>query len=136
VRWFDAVAQTFRTKLDHLRDWTSANRRKDGPRVRYERVEEFPDRLKTATFYVAGEGPYPWAAAILCPCGCGDVIELNLMEQASPCWSVRQNTDGTITLMPSIWRSKGCRSHFLIRNSRIDWCRPESFSSSRRIRRR
>ncbi|MGE3343138.1 MAG: DUF6527 family protein [Vicinamibacterales bacterium] len=34
-----------------------------------------------------------WAAALLCPCGCGDVIELNLVEQASPCWRVRQHRD-------------------------------------------
>jgi hypothetical protein len=122
VRWFDSVAQTLRTKLRKLRDWGGTSRRTRGPRIRYERVEEVPNPLKPSTVYVVGEERYPWAAAMLCPCGCGDVIELNLLEQASPCWSVRENSDDTITVMPSIWRTKGCRSHFLIRNSHIDWC--------------
>jgi hypothetical protein len=26
--------------------------------------------VKPATLYVAGEEAYPWAAAMLCPCGC------------------------------------------------------------------
>lgn len=121
MRLFDALAQTLRTTLNQVRDWSGTKRRTSRPRIRYERVEEFPDQLKPSTVYVAGEERYPWAAAMLCPCGCGDVIELNLLEDASPCWMVRQNTDNTITLIPSVWRTRGCRSHFLIRNSRVDW---------------
>lgn len=134
MRWFDALAQGFRTKLDRLRGWRRPSRRKRRPSIRYERVEEFPDRLKASTFYVAGEERYPWAAAMLCPCGCGDVIELNLLEQASPYWSIRQNSDGTITLIPSVWRTKGCRSHFLIRDSCIDWYGRDLRSDSRPTR--
>jgi len=47
-----------------------------------------------------------------------------------------ENRDGTITLKPSVWRTKGCRSHFLVRNSRIDWCRSEFGSARGRFRRR
>lgn len=88
-----------------------------------------PDELKAFTMYVAGEEQHLWAAAMLCPCGCGDVIELNLLKQASPCWSVRLHADGSVSLVPSVWRSKGCRSHFLVRHGRIGWCRSESYSS-------
>ena len=126
MKWFDALTQTLRDRVSDARQWVGAKvRPQRGPRIRYERVEDFPDRLSPSTLYVAGEEPYVWAAAMLCPCGCGDVIELNLMEQASPSWSVRQRRDGSVTLMPSVWRTKGCRSHFFIRNSRIDWCRSE-----------
>lgn len=86
------------------------------------RVEEFPDKLDQAKVYLAGEGDNLWAAAMICPCGCGDVIELNLLQQARPCWSVQEHADGTLTLAPSVWRQKGCRSHFLLRHGRIDWC--------------
>ena len=96
-------------------------RRTSQPRLQYERVDEFPDLLRPSTLYVAGEEPHMWAAALLCPCGCGDVIELNLLGQARPCWSVRQHRDGSVTLTPSVWRRKGCRSHFFVRNSRIAW---------------
>ncbi len=86
------------------------------------RVEEFPDTLEKAKVYLAGEGGSLWAAAMICPCGCGEVIELNLLKQARPCWSAQEHSDGTITLAPSVWRQKGCRSHFLLRRGRINWC--------------
>ncbi len=92
------------------------------PRVfRAARVEEFPDTLRNATVYLAGEGDNLWAASMICPCGCGEVIELNLLKQARPCWSAQEHPDGTITLMPSVWRQKGCRSHFFVRRGQIDW---------------
>jgi hypothetical protein len=86
------------------------------------RVEEFPDRLERAKVYLAGENDNLWAAAMICPCGCGEVIELNLLRQARPCWSVQEHSDKTITLAPSVWRQKGCRSHFILRHGRIVWC--------------
>jgi hypothetical protein len=86
------------------------------------RVEEFPDKLDRAKVYLAGEGDNLWAAAMICPCGCGDVIKLNLLKQARPCWGVQEHSDGTVTLAPSVWRQKGCGSHFLLRHGRIDWC--------------
>jgi hypothetical protein len=124
--WED-IRPSFRQKTDGACAWAGGRvggRR--GPRLRYERLEEFP--LNPATLYVAGEQPYMWAAALLCPCGCGEVIELNLMELASPRWSVREHRDGSVTLVPSVWRTKGCRSDFLVRHSRIDWCRSNSQS--------
>lgn len=88
----------------------------------YVRVEDIPDRLIPANVYLAGEDNNLWAAAMLCPCGCKDVIELNLMTQARPCWKVQQHPDRTVSLAPSVWRQKGCGSHFFVRHGRIDWC--------------
>lgn len=122
MKWLGSLRESLRNGLVIIEDWLPAPlRRISRPRLRYERVDEFPDLLKPSTLYVAGE-EHMWAAAMLCPCGCGDVIELNLLEQASPCWSVRQHRDGSVTLMPSVWRRKGCCSHFFVRNSRIYWC--------------
>jgi hypothetical protein len=86
------------------------------------RVDEFPEKLERAKVYLAGEGDNLWAASMICPCGCGEVIELNLLKQARPCWSAQEHSDGTVTLAPSVWRQKGCRSHFFVRHGRIDWC--------------
>ncbi len=86
------------------------------------RVDEFPDKIDGSKVYLAGEGDNLWAAAMLCPCGCGEVIELNLLQQARPCWSAQEHPDGTISLAPSVWRQKGCRSHFFVRHGLIDWC--------------
>jgi len=89
---------------------------------RFVRVEEFPEKLERAKVYLAGEGNNLWAAAMICPCGCGEVIELNLLKQARPCWSVQEHSDRTVSIVPSVWRKKGCRSHFVVRHGRIDWC--------------
>ena len=85
-------------------------------------VDEFPDSIRSRAVYVAGENGHPWAASMLCPCGCGDMIQLNLLPQVRPCWKVTTHEDGTVTMAPSIWRQEGCKSHFFVRRGRIDWC--------------
>jgi|SRR6267142_1078504 len=94
------------------------------PRKKYRsvRVEEMPDTVKPLTIYLCGEGEYLWAAAMICPCGCEEIINLNLLKSIRPRWAVQEHLDGTVTLTPSIWRQNGCRSHFLVRHGRIDWC--------------
>jgi hypothetical protein len=89
---------------------------------RFTRVDEMPDRLEPLTVYLCGEEKNLWAAAMICPCGCGEVIQLNLLKQARPCWSAVEHPDGTVSLLPSVWRKRGCRSHFFIRSGRVDWC--------------
>lgn len=88
----------------------------------YVRVEDIPEKLVPAKVYLAGEDNNLWAAAMLCPCGCKDVIELNLLTQARPCWRAQQHPDGTISLTPSVRRQKRCGSHFFVRHGQIDWC--------------
>lgn len=88
---------------------------------RCEHVEEFPDALEGHKLYVAGENTYFWAAAMLCPCGCGEVIELNLLPKARPCWTVQEHPNGLVSLRPSVWRRQGCRSHFYLRRGQIEW---------------
>jgi len=85
-------------------------------------VDEFPDSLRPRAIYIAGETGHAWAASMVCPCGCGDMIQLNLLPQVRPCWQVETHEDGTVSIAPSVWRQQGCRSHFFVRRGRIDWC--------------
>lgn len=87
-----------------------------------ERVEDLPDDIQPLKLYLAGSDQNLWAAAMVCPCGCKDRIELNLLKTAKPCWTALVNPDGTATLEPSVWRQKGCGSHFFLRNGLIEWC--------------
>ena len=91
-------------------------------RYRFSRVIDLPDSPKALIVYVAGQGSHAWGAALLCPCGCGERIDLNLLKQVRPCWTLEEHPDGTISLMPSVWRQKGCKSHFFVRRGKIDWC--------------
>ncbi len=123
MKWLAWIGQSLAHGVSSFRQWRLSRQRSvNAQRFGYLRVDEVPDALKPAIVYVAGEGVYIWAAAMVCPCGCGDVIELNLLRKVRPCWSVRGHADGTVTLTPSVWRSRGCRSHFFVRHGRIDWC--------------
>jgi hypothetical protein len=86
-------------------------------------LEEVPDSLATKTIYVIGEGEYRWFVAMTCPCGCGETLNMSLLEDARPRWKLRENPDGTVSLQPSVWRKIGCRSHFFFVGGHVKWCR-------------
>jgi hypothetical protein len=63
----------------------------------------------------------PWAAAMDCPCGCGNTLHINLLPDTRPVWSLKMESGGAPTLAPSVWRREGCGSHFILRNGHIRW---------------
>jgi hypothetical protein len=91
-------------------------------RLRSVSVDELPDSLAQRRLYLIGSG-VPWSAALICPCGCGEVIQLSLLPDDSPSWTVSFDRDGLPALSPSVWRTKGCRSHFFLRHGTIVWFR-------------
>lgn len=86
------------------------------------RVDDFPDRLQKHRVYLVCEDGQVWQAAMLCPCGCAAVIQLCLLSESRPNWAATTHADGTVSLHPSVWRTAGCRSHFILRFGRIAWC--------------
>ena len=113
MSWFyHALAQFWGWLLDRL-----------GRPYRTTTVEEqLPRRLKVRTLYIVEEDGYEEQAAMLCPCGCGRVLHMNLLTDERPCWRVTRHRDGTATLHPSVWRKKDCGSHFWFRKGRVQWC--------------
>lgn len=83
---------------------------------------ELPDALRPFCVYVEGEGGRVWIAAFLCPCACGQLIQLNLMPDQRPRWALTEHDDATVTLQPSVHRHVGCKSHFFLRAGLVDWC--------------
>ena len=129
MTWFASLSHAIRRGVDGLQGWL--RRRVVAPSVGHLRVEyadDFPDFLRPSTVYVAGEAPHYWGVTFLCPCGCGDSIQLNLLEDASPCWSLSVHRDGSLSIEPSVWRSKGCKSHFFVQHNRIEWFKPSKTS--------
>lgn len=91
-------------------------------------VEDLPDILDAQHVYIVGEGGHLWFAALLCPCGCGATVHTSFMPEGHPRWTLTVHADGTISLAPSIWRTRGCRSHFFLRRGIIAWCSPRASS--------
>ena len=80
-----------------------------------------PSKPKDNILYVIGEDGYDWAAAMRCPGGCGELLEMNLYPDAEPVWKVTENEDGSASLQPSVWLKTGCTCHFILRNGQITW---------------
>jgi len=55
-----------------------------------------------------------------CPDGCGDDLTLNVDRAAGSAWRLYRGGK-TITLYPSVWRTEGCRSHFILLRDKIIW---------------
>ena len=92
------------------------------PSYASEKVEDLPDALEPKTLYIVGEDS-PWAAALLCPCGCKEVIQISLIANDNPRWRLFEHTDKTMSIFPSIRRTKNCCAHFFLRRGRIAWAR-------------
>lgn len=111
MRWFTALWAWFTGLFRRTpRPWRTAV------------VEDLPEKPLPSTVYLVGEGEYLWFVAFVCPCGCGELVQLNLLPDARPRWSAEQHPDGTVSVSPSVWRVAGCRSHFFLRRGRVEWC--------------
>lgn len=63
----------------------------------------------------------PRLLILLCPCGCGDDLLINLDKRSGPAWRYYLKS-GSFSLFPSYWRDTACGSHFIIWKNRIYWC--------------
>jgi hypothetical protein len=67
----------------------------------------------------------PRTVVFECPCGCREVLIINLDPATGRAWRLRRRGD-RVTLLPSVWRTTGCKSHFILWDNQIWWC--ESWS--------
>lgn len=110
--------------LNRLRRvWLIVKNRLRGTPVPFKTIylDELPDELERDVVYLIGEKGFLWSAALLCPCKCGAVIQLNLLPDAEPCWRVNEHGDSTVSLAPSVWSRRGCGSHYFVRHGTIKW---------------
>jgi hypothetical protein len=90
-------------------------------RFQIEFVEDTPDTINEKTIFIVQDGNLPELLVFECPCGCKASVILNLLPDATPKWSYSISKKGIIDVYPSIWRKVGCKSHFFVRQSSIDW---------------
>lgn len=83
--------------------------------IRHEFIEEAPEALEEGVLYIS----IAYRTSLhLCCCGCGNQVVLPLRPTA---WRLAYDGE-TVSIWPSIgnW-SFACRSHYWIRDSRIEW---------------
>lgn len=79
-----------------------------------------PGSIKYNTIYIIADGTEPDVIIFLCPCGCKNIVHLNLLRDTKPCWRYVLQ-DKSISIYPSIKSERNCGSHFWIRKSKINW---------------
>jgi len=60
----------------------------------------------------------PKSVKLICPCGCGEIISVNLMPETGKAWRISYDRKLGLSLRPSVWLTSGCRSHFILRNNK------------------
>ncbi|MBL6446403.1 hypothetical protein JMN32_08795 [Fulvivirga sp. 29W222] len=83
------------------------------------KIDDLPDILDDQTIYLVED----WAISFVCPCGCREVIHLNAIESVFPRWTHTIGDSKRIDIYPSIHRTVGCKSHFWVKNGKINWCK-------------
>jgi len=63
----------------------------------------------------------PRSVVFQCPCGCAEVLVINVDPALKKWWELRRTERG-LSLVPSVWRTTGCRSHFILWENRVWWC--------------
>lgn len=56
----------------------------------------------------------PRSLVLRCPDDCGEILTINLDPRSGKAWRLDRGADGTFSLFPSVWRTHGCRAHFII----------------------
>jgi hypothetical protein len=64
----------------------------------------------------------PRSVVFQCPCGCGEILVISVDPKSDHSWRLKRNTRG-ISLTPSVWRTTGCKSHFVLWQNQVWWCR-------------
>lgn len=90
--------------------------------LRTAHANDPPVVLLPGSLYLVGALADPWCAMLRCPCGCRETLHLDLLPEVRPRWDVRLSPAGRASLTPSVHRARGCRSHFFLREGRVDWC--------------
>ncbi len=87
-------------------------------------VPDLPARLARGHLYVVGDANQCHYASMACPKGaCKINLNMNLLPDDHPVWRLRVNAEGRPTLHPSVWRTKDCGCHFVMREGKLIWCK-------------
>jgi hypothetical protein len=90
--------------------------------LRVAKGDMLPKKLPRRNLVVARDGDEDWSVGLRCPCGCGQRLEMMLLEEVKPRWDLSVDSRGHLSLHPSVRLREGCKSHFWVRSGKIIWC--------------
>jgi hypothetical protein len=134
-RKLGAVWRRVKAWFQRPRETSRQPRRKrpSSPQYRIAYVDDTPEHIEPKTIYAVGADGHLWHLAFTCPCGCGAPVALNLLPDDEPRWSFEDEL-GAPTIVPSVERRTGCRSHYFITDGEVRWVRTDPRYGRTRIR--
>lgn len=76
-------------------------------------------RLRSVGDLVVVQRGEPRLIVMMCPCGCGEELAINLDSRSGKAWHLYWSKSDQPSLFPSVWRDSGCQSHFIMWRGRI-----------------
>ncbi|WP_371924397.1 DUF6527 family protein [Pseudomonas sp. DY-1] len=82
-----------------------------------------PEELTAGELVLVKSGGKEKWACFICPCGCGNRMQLSLNPKTRPSWRLSSDWLSRPTVFPSVRQLNACRGHYWIRNGDVEWCR-------------
>lgn len=80
------------------------------------------ESMSNGHIYIVGGKKYSKWAYFRCPADQDEIVQLSLMPQRRPCWTVSIDFLGRPTISPSIRQTDGSYAHFWVKKGAVIWC--------------
>jgi len=81
-----------------------------------------PAAMQSGVIYIVGGPGYQKWAVFRCPRYEDEIIQLSLMANRRPRWTVTTDFIGRPTIHPSVRQLDGSFAHFWVKGGRVEWC--------------
>ena len=81
-----------------------------------------PEAMEAGKIYIVGGPGYQKWAAFRCPKHEEEIVQLSLMQNRRPRWTIAMDFLDRPTIHPSVRRLDGAYAHFWVNSGYVDWC--------------
>ena len=81
-----------------------------------------PEAMKAGKVYIVGDPDYQKWAVFRCPKHEEEIIQLSLMQNRRPRWTIAMDILDRPTIHPSVRQLDGACAHFWVKSGSVDWC--------------
>jgi len=81
-----------------------------------------PEAIQPGVIYIVGGPGYQKWAVFRCPRHKDEIIQLSLMANRRPRWTITTDLIGRPTIYPSVRQLDGSFAHFWVKRGLVEWC--------------
>ena len=81
-----------------------------------------PEPMEAGKIYIVGGPGYQKWAVFRCPKHEEEIVQLSLMQNRRPRWTIAMDFLDRPTIHPSVRQLDGAYAHFWVKSGSVDWC--------------